>query len=133
MIEFEIDLGQEECDSLAKEFGGAKTKEQVVALLNRALDIVCEHFDRNVKEVKEIVANTQKRLLELTEELLKENEEKYSKLCDEVLEIEEEEGEEEEERTRLAEKLADILDDSFFTNFGDEFLEWFFNKLIAPT
>ena len=118
-----------EYESLIKELDDAKTNEQIVALLNRILDILCERFDRDAKDVKEIAANTQKHLSELVDKLLCDNEDKYNKLCDEVLEMEEQEaGEagEEDEPPKKKLKVDTILNEPFFTNFGDSFLEWFF-------
>ena len=121
-----------EYESLIKELDDAKTNEQIVALLNRILDISCERFDRDVNYAKEITANTHKHLSELVDKLLSDNEDKYNKLCDEVLEMEEEAGEEGEEDEPPKKKLRvdTILNEPFFTNFGDNFLGLFFNKLL---
>ena len=81
-----------------------------------------------MKDAKEIADNTHKHLSELVDKLLSDNEDKYNKLCDEVLEMEEEAGEEGEEDEPPKKKLRvdTILNEPFFTNFGDNFLEWFF-------
>ena len=118
-----------EYESLIKELDDAKTSEQIVTLLDRVLDISCERFDRDAKDAKEIAANTQKHLSELVDKLLSDNEDKYNKLCDEVLEMEEEAREAGGGRPVL-ERLEEILNEPFFTYFGDNFLEWLFNKLL---
>lgn len=83
-----------------------------------------ERFDRATKDLQEIVANAQKEIEEMVEALLEENEKKYDQLCDEVLEIEDDEAagtKAEHKPVRCETRLA---------NFEYVFCRWFFGKLF---
>ena len=69
-----------------------KTKEHAVAVLNKALDVLCERHSRAVKEVEDVVSRAQKDVVEMREWMYEMVERKYAELCEEVLE-EEGEGE----------------------------------------
>ena len=70
-----------------------ETKERLVVILNKALDVLCEWHNRNIKDVQEIVSKALKQFVEMRDSLIGETENKYAKLCEEVLEMEERENE----------------------------------------
>lgn len=108
------------------------TKEQLISALNKELDILTEKFDKAIKKVREVSDRTQKRILKLKETLLEKNEQKYTRLCDEVLEMEEEFESANEPPKKKAKmiNLQTIPDKLCFTKFDFDFLYWFFRKLI---
>ena len=85
-----------------------KTKEDAVAVLNKALDVLCERHTRAVKEVEGVVLRAQRDVIEMREWMYELVERRYTELCEEVLETEAEdedregnEGRENVEMVRL--------------------------------
>lgn len=137
---FEIDYGKEE-KRFHSDFERVETIEQMTLFLNSTLDVMCARFDRSTKEVKEDVANISRKILEFTESLLEENEKEHINKCDEILEMEEEE-EKGYERTMNGDNIEPpkkkakskcVNNKLHFPNFGDEFCEWLFYKLIVAS
>ena len=65
------------------------TLSQLVSVLNRALDIMCERHSKAHKEVEDTAAKAQARVVEMRESMYKEVEAEYEGLCEGVLEAEE--------------------------------------------
>lgn len=100
--------------------------------MNKGLDVMCENFDKTIKEVKSISTKARKRITELKETFLEKAEQKYNMLCDEVLEMEEEpecENEPPKKKMRIT-KLQDIPDKLCFTKFDNNFTELLFKSII---
>lgn len=108
-----------------------ESNEQLSILLNKAMDTLHERFDDITRIIKEISANAQKRVLDMKETLLKENEEKYNKLCDEIIEMEEEYKE--VIPLEPAKRLEAVVNEFNFPKFGFDFNRWLFNKILITT
>lgn len=103
-----------------------KTREQLISASNRALDKLCEQFDKAFREIKESSAIAKKCALEMKETLLEKNEQKYSVLCDEALEIEKEFCVNEKDHGKLYKRLQAIPNDLCFIDFEVDFISWLF-------
>lgn len=114
------------------DFENAETPEQMASFLNETLDVMCVRFDKAVKEAKEAVADINRKTLELTENLLEENERKHSIMCDEVLEMEEESesNRSKDELPRKRMKSQITINEPPHPDFGDEFCNWLFYKVV---
>lgn len=95
--------------------------EQLTAVLNKEVDTMTELFNNANKEIQEVTAAAHKRIAELKETLLKENEEKYVALCDKALEMEKEPDNE---------KIQEVLGEVCFANCDDKFFERIFNGIL---
>lgn len=108
-----------------------ENNEQLSILLKRAIDTLHERFDGITRIIKEISTNAQKRVIDMKETLLKENEEKYNRLCDEIIEMEEELKE--VIPPEPAKRLQAVVNDFNFPKFGFDFNRWLFNKILITT
>lgn len=110
----------------------AESVEQLSEIMNKAIDTLCERFDKAVKGVKEILSAAQRRITDLTEALLEENDKRYNALCDEALEIEEKnEGKGDVQwKEEDIKRLRAISHELYFIDLDDEFYDVFFNKLF---
>ena len=118
------------CESLGVD--SAESVEQLSEIMNKAIDTLCERFDKAVKGVKEILSAAQRRITDLTEALLEENDKRYNALCDEALEIEEKnEGKGDVQwKEEDIKRLRAISHELYFIDLDDEFYDVFFNKLF---
>ena len=93
-----------------------KTKEDAVAVLNKALDILCERHSRAVKEVEGVVLRAQRDVVEMREWMYELVERKYTELCEEVLETEAEDEDREggEEEGNEGRENAEMVRLKFF-------------------
>lgn len=118
------------CESLGVD--SADSTEQLSGVMNKAIDILCERFDKAVKEVKEILGAALERVTELKEALLEENSKRYNALCDEVLGMEEGNGSKpfSQWKEEDLKRLQAVPHELSFIELDDEFYDVFFNKLL---
>ena len=93
---------------------------------------MCERHNRAFKEVQELASNAQKSLVEMRDSLLEETESKYTTLCEEVLEAEEEEEREGKDNggKETMIKLMKASKELCFPVFGEKVLDVLLGKTL---